>query len=277
VYFETMQAPLKPLAIGQTEIQRLYSLLSSFLDECRFKEIVTRLLASTSMTEAQAPTYRVTAPSAWMTYVVYSGPTSIFEITLTSEQKPAEEEDEYHINQDDFAAAFRVNPEGTVDQVVEQTRGRPGGGLAAARAFLPYLVRASYAQQNLFLDAILRASTPEDVLNAALLLSDAGGEAILRVAADVLENYGSSAWLCLAGLATSNDTRCRHFVRAIVAIPAPDQAKIDVLVALAHNPDIDTRWLVADLAESVSPQAARAVWRTLSQDPDDQLRATAEA
>ncbi len=64
----------------------------------------------------------------------------------------------------DFASAFRVDPECAVDQLVELVKMWPNGGLEAARVFLPYLVRASYAQQNLFLDAVLRTSTPEDVL-----------------------------------------------------------------------------------------------------------------
>jgi hypothetical protein len=49
------------------------------------------------------------------------------------------------------------------------------------------------------------------------------------------------------------------------------------LVTLALNPDLDTRWLAASVAEDVSPEAARAVWRILCADQDEQLRITAEA
>src|SRR5208282_840779 len=48
----------------------------------------------------------------------------------------------------DFASAFQVDPECAVDGLVAQLKTQPNGGLAAARVTLPYLVRASYAQQN---------------------------------------------------------------------------------------------------------------------------------
>jgi hypothetical protein len=61
-------------------------------------------------------------------------------------------------------------------------------------------------------------------------------------------------------------------------VPAPNpRVKIEALVALATNPDLDTRWLAATAAEEVSPTAAEAVWRALCADSDEQLRSTAEA
>ncbi len=152
------------------------------------------------------------------------------------------------------------------------------GGLAAARVFLPYLVRASYAQQNLFVDGVLRTSTPQDVLGAALTLNaDGAGEAILEAAAEVLEHFGEQSWPVLADFAASNDPRCRHFVRALAATPTADhQGKIRALVALAENPDLETRWLTGSVAEEVSLEAGNAVWRVLCTDPDEDLRRTAE-
>src|SRR5208282_4595608 len=111
----------------------------------------------------------------------------------------------------DFASAFQVDPECAVDGLVAQLKTQPNGGLAAARVTLPYLVRASYAQQNLFLDAVLRTSTPEDVLRAALDLSEgAAGAAVLEIAASVLEHFGERSWAALVNLAASKDPRCRH-------------------------------------------------------------------
>jgi hypothetical protein len=180
---------------------------------------------------------------------------------------------------EDFAAAFQADPERAVDRLAEQVTKLPNGGLAAARVCLPYLVGASYAQQNLFLDALLRASSPEDVVSAALLLSqDSTGEAVLEAAAAVLEHFGARSWPALAKLAASGDPRCRSFVRAVEYVPAPSpHAKAEALMALALNPDLDTRWLAATVAEGVSSEAAAAVWRTLRTDSDDQLRTTAEA
>lgn len=180
---------------------------------------------------------------------------------------------------DHFASAFQIDPEGAVEWFVEEVERQPGGGLAAARVFLPYLVGASYAQQNLFLDAVLQTCAPDDVLRAAMLLAEgSAGEAILEAAAGILEHFGERSWPALANLAARSDPRCRHFVRAVGYIPTADpQARIEVLVALAKNPDLDTRWLAAAVAEDVSPEAAAIVWRTLSADPDEELRATAQA
>jgi hypothetical protein len=180
---------------------------------------------------------------------------------------------------DDFPAAFRTDPEGAVERLVQQVDGQLGGGLAAAKVLLPYLIRASYAQQNLFLDAVLRTSSPEEVLRAALTLCQGtAGEVVLEAAAGVLEHYGERSWPVLARLAATRDPRCRHFVRAIGYVPTADpQAKIDALVSLAKNPDLDTRWLASAVAEDVSPEAAAAVWRALCTDPDEQLRTTAQA
>jgi hypothetical protein len=180
---------------------------------------------------------------------------------------------------DAFASAFRTHPEGAVERFVEGVEGKPGGSLAAAKVFLPYFVGASYAQQNLFLDALLHTSTPVDVLRAALILSNgAAGEAVLEAAASILEHFGERSWPALATLAASKDPRCRHFVRALGYVPTGNpHVKIAALVALASNPDLDTRWLALAVAEEVSPEAATAVCWTLCADPDEQLRTIAQA
>lgn len=181
--------------------------------------------------------------------------------------------------QDEFVSDFRVAPEAAVDRLVEKMQRAPGGSLVAAKIMLPYLVQASYGQQNLFLDALLRTSTPADVLGAALILSEgAHNDAILEAAAGVLENFGSSSWPALANFAASRDHRCRHFVRAVGVVPVDNsRAKIATLVVLAQNPDLETRWLAAQVAEEVSTEAAKTVWKVLCADRDEQLKMTAES
>lgn len=176
---------------------------------------------------------------------------------------------------ENFADGFRRDAEGAVEALVNDVAKGRTSARQAARVLLPYLANASYAQQNLVLDALLTACTPEGVLQAAVEISD---DAVFEVAAGVLEHFGSRSWDVLANLANSHRPYCRHFVRVIRFVESPDEsAKAAALVALAMHPDVETRWLAAEVAEGLSSSVADKVWEVLRGDPDERLRLEAEA
>jgi hypothetical protein len=142
----------------------------------------------------------------------------------------------------------------------------------AAGLLLPYLIKASYAQQNLVFSAFMDFATPQDILFAALAVAkhDRDSRALL-VAAELLEHYGAEADPILTRLARSGKPECRYFVRMILSMEERERRE-EAIAALAQRGHLDTRRELLDETDRSADEIAVIVCRLLMNDPDERIR-----
>jgi hypothetical protein len=177
-----------------------------------------------------------------------------------------------------FAQQFRIDPKGALSWIKGEVLGARLAGEEGAELLLPYLVDASYAQENLVHPCIHEIATPPDILRAALTAYDHTADPrLLEVTAGLLTDCTTEAWPTLAGLAHSRRPECRYFVEGIAGLKGvcPKERR-QALLDLAHNPDPATRWELLEVVDRLAPEDAPAVWRILAGAVETDIRAAAE-
>jgi hypothetical protein len=172
----------------------------------------------------------------------------------------------------DFLRDFTEDPERAVETLARDV-GKTVHPQTATAILLPYLVKASYAQQNLIAGALERIATPEHILDSALALFDQGGDPrILATADQLLANRGAASWPALLTLCLSNLPACRSFAWTVGNLGGvPEESRREALVLLARNPDLDTRLEVVALLDGGALDDPLPVWRILLHDSDDTI------
>jgi hypothetical protein len=176
-----------------------------------------------------------------------------------------------------FARDFAATPEQAVNDLARDTIEGIVRAEETAAILLPYLVKASYGQQNLVSAALLGLATPDDLINAALAgYARDEDPRLLQEAAGLLQHYGRAAWPALAQLASSERSECRYFVDAIAGFTrVAEDDKQRALADLARNPDIDVRREVVEMLGSGCLVNAGPVWEVLAHDRDEEISSCA--
>ncbi len=172
-----------------------------------------------------------------------------------------------------FTAAFVKAPLEAVATIVQNAHGQAVTAEEGAAILLPYLIKASYAQQNLVVGALEQIAKPEQILNAALALYDQTQDPrILSTADQLLANHGDVSWPALRGLCQRATAECRFFVRTIAEMEGVSaEERRDVLMLLARNPDLDTRREVLSLLDGGVLSEQLADWQVLAEDPNEEI------
>ncbi len=176
-----------------------------------------------------------------------------------------------------FADAFQKAPLDAVATLVKNTRGHAVSAEETTAILLPYLVRASYAQQNLVVGALEQIANPEQILNAALALyAETRDPRLLSTADHLLANRGAASWPALKSLCKRAAPECRFFVRTIAEIEGiSNEERREALTMLAHNPDLDTRRELLALLDGDVLADPLSVWQVLAKDPDEDVASLA--
>jgi hypothetical protein len=177
-----------------------------------------------------------------------------------------------------FVTIYPEDPEGAVGFLKQQVaRGTPRQ--AACQVLLPYLAGAGYGRQNALIAALRSFAGPIELVRAALAANQACPDReMLLATAGLLEHYGSEAWPALTELALSRRPEGRFFARQIAECAGvPEEERLRTLAVLATNPDLDTRWEVAELLDGGWFSNPSSVWQVLLDDSDEQLRSIARS
>jgi hypothetical protein len=177
----------------------------------------------------------------------------------------------------DFLRAFVTNPEQAVQELLGDVAAKKRHPEQVATLLLPYLVKASYAQQSLVAGALEQVATPEQVLNAALALYERNRDPRLLSTADqLLASYGSASWPALKRLCGSMRPECRHFVNTVATLDqVSEDERREALLLLARNPDLDTQEQVLAALEMEVLSEPLPVWKILAQDRNGSIAAIA--
>jgi hypothetical protein len=176
-----------------------------------------------------------------------------------------------------FLRAFRANPEQAVEALLLEVTAKNLPPEQAAAILLPYLVKASYAQQSLVAGALELVATPEQILTAAVALYERSRDPRLLSTADqLLASYGSASWPALKSLCGSMRPECRYFVNTVATLDqiSGDERR-EALLLLARNPDLETRQEVLTALEMEVLAEPLPVWEILAQDRDGSIAAIA--
>jgi len=172
-----------------------------------------------------------------------------------------------------FAQDFTKSPLEAVASLVQNTLERAVSAGEAIAILLPYLVKSSYAQQNLVIQALDQIASPEEILNAALALYDQTQDPRLLATADqLLGNRGAASWPALKSLCGSGSAQCRYFVSTIAELEGISEVeRRDALTKLARNPDLDTRREVLPFLDGGVLSDPLPVWQVFAGDPDEDI------
>jgi len=173
----------------------------------------------------------------------------------------------------------------TRESILSSTAPRPWGGEQVAvtlpatehsstEAFFKKLVNAGVADRNFLFDLIRRDATPEAVCKVGFREYQATGqERCLLLTASLLEAFGEKAWPVLKELAASKRPECELFVGLIAHCDEVSSTqRANALCELATHPDPVVRLTILGDLSDLSVDDTRSVLRSLTDDPDDDVR-----
>jgi hypothetical protein len=177
----------------------------------------------------------------------------------------------------DFLRSFMVNPEQAVSNLRQDVAAEKVRPEQAAAILMPYLVKASYAQQNLIVGALEQIATPDQILLAALdLYKRTDDPRILFTADELLANRGNASWPALKRFCATNHPACRYFVATVATLEGvSEEERCRALVSLARNPDVDTRRELLAYLDGGALIDSLPVWEVLARDQNQDIAALA--
>jgi hypothetical protein len=182
-----------------------------------------------------------------------------------------------HWRSSDFLHSFVVDPEQAVRNLRQNVAAEKVRPEQAAAILLPYLVKASYAQQNLIVGALEQIATPDQILLAALdLYKRADDPRLLSTANELLANRGIASWPALKRFCATNHPACRYFVATVATLEGiSEEERRRALLSLARNPDVDTRRELLAYLDGGALIDTLPVWEVLATDPNQDIAALA--